>query len=272
MRLLRILIVLLSLIVCDFAYSQTILKIHKRLVLIDTDQNSGLVIGDEVAVLRRFDSGKIKHIGKVKIIKFAKGKCAGKIIAEDSKYQISIGDLVEMPNSLNENYYIDEDAQSLSSGPSDVGIDKGDSEIRFLGFYAKIVGSDNVSLEMGAIQLSYGYFVTSHLQIGFAPQLMIYQGYGGGTYTIFSAAAFFNYNLTTSSKIIPYLSGQWYQDEFDPEDDDFLEHSYLTVGIGVRNFVTEFAALNTSVTYGFSLAEEAEGGLLMIMSGLSFIF
>jgi hypothetical protein len=47
----------------------------------------------------------------------------------------------------------------------------------------------------------------------------------------------------------------------------------VNVGIGFKNFFNEYAAFNTLVSYGFSLAEEAENiGLLSIMTGLTFIF
>ena len=119
-------------------------------------------------------------------------------------------------------------------------------------------GTEQSSIESGAIQLSYGYFITSHLQIGAAPQLMIYQGFGGGTNYIFSASAFFNYNFATSSKIIPYVSGQWYQDEFAPEYGDFLDYSYINLGFGIRNFFTEFAEMLINFGYVHILGRKAE--------------
>ncbi len=167
--------------------------------------------------------------------------------------------------------FSEKSGSSNSSGPGDVGIEKGDTEIQFAGFYMKIL-SDYFKMGTAFIQFSYAKFITSRLQIGVAPQLTIAEGSGMGTQTYFSASAFCNYNLSTASKVIPYISGQWYQGDFAPEYDDFLDWSYLNVGAGVRNFFNQYAALNTSISYGFPLGSNSEGGMLVIMSGLSFIF
>ena len=92
--------------------------------------------------------------------------------------------------------------------------------------------------------------------------------------TDWSGAIFFNYNFSTASKLIPYITGQYYQYTFDiPDDMEFKDFSYVNAGIGFKNFFNEYAAFNTLVSYGFSLAEDAENvGLLSIMAGLTVIF
>ena len=146
-------------------------------------------------------------------------------------------------------------------------VEKGDSEIGFLGFYSKMADYGG----MGSVQLSYGYYVSPRFQIGLGPQLTIQEG-SDGTEAKFSASAFFTFNLTVNSTTIPYLSGQWYQIDFSPDYGDFTDYSYINIGLGVRNFFTDYAALNTSLSLGSSLSSNVEGGILMIMSGLSFIF
>jgi len=149
-------------------------------------------------------------------------------------------------------------------------IEKGDSEINFLGYYASMVGTDYDS-HFGNIQFTYGHFVTKTLQIGIGPSIS-FTTWNDKTETDLSAVAFFNVNFTTGLKSVPYITGQWYQMDFDPEDADFTDASFINVGLGLKSFFTEYLALTNSITYGFSLAEDAEGGLLMFMSGLSFFF
>jgi hypothetical protein len=150
-------------------------------------------------------------------------------------------------------------------------IEQGDSEIRFLFFYSQ-TKSDSYSDKSGSLQLSYGHFFTPRLQLGVGPRITISE-FLGDTQTDLSGSVFVNYTLTTASKTVPYLSGEWYQQDFSPEEGmELTDYTYITIGFGVRNFFTEYAALNTAISYGFSLASEAEGGLLMIMSGLSYIF
>jgi hypothetical protein len=152
-------------------------------------------------------------------------------------------------------------------------VEKGDSEIGFMGYYSTMVGTPNTSGGTGSIQLSYGYFLSPRLQIGIGPQVTFTSGIGSVSgETKFSASAFFNYNLTIKSKTVPYIFGQWYQSDFSPSSGDFTDWSFLNVGFGVRNFFTEYAALNSAISYGFSLASQSDMGLLLIMSGLSFFF
>ena len=152
-------------------------------------------------------------------------------------------------------------------------VEKGDSEIGFMGYYSTMIGTPNSSGGTGSIQFSYGYFLTPRLQIGIGPQVTFSQGFdGSGGEANFSASAFFNFNLTTRSKTVPYLFGQWYQTDFSPDTGNFTDAAFLNVGFGVRNFFTEYAAINSAISYGFAFASESDDGLLLIMSGLSFFF
>ena len=149
-------------------------------------------------------------------------------------------------------------------------VEKGDSEITFLGYISTHAGTD-ISSSFGSILFSYGYFITANFQIGVGPQLSL-SSFGGETTTHLSGSVFLNYNFSTSSKMIPYLSAQWYQIDLSPEDGDFLDFAYLNVGIGMRNLFNEYLAFNFQATYGFSLSEFTKRGLMTIKAGLSFIF
>ena len=150
-------------------------------------------------------------------------------------------------------------------------VEKGDSEIRFVFFYSYVNGDEFSTGGRGSLQVSYGYFVTPNLQIGVGPQLTLTRGFDK-TEVMFGSSAYFNYNFTTTSKTVPYLYGEFYQSDFSPEWGEFTDYSYINLGAGVRNFFTEYMALNSSITYGFSLGSMIGGGLIMIMTGLSFVF
>lgn len=150
-------------------------------------------------------------------------------------------------------------------------VEKGDSEIRFMFYYSHINGDEYSTGGSGALQVSYGYFFSPNLQIGFGPRIT-FTGSGEGTNTTISGSVYFNYNFAIASRTVPYIYGEFYQMDFSPEWGDFSDYSYVNIGFGVRNFLTEYMALNSAITYGFSLASEAEGGLFMVITGLSFIF
>ncbi len=271
MRIQKLLLCLVMLVLCDMVHAQEIIKIVKLYVLIDNlDESSGLEIGDRVPVYRARGSGHAKQVGEIQVVKFVKGKCAAKIVQQNTNNPIAIGDFINLSDGSEPETDSKSSQASLTSGPGDVGIEKGDSEIQFAAFYVLMIYKD---FKMGnsTIQLSYGRFITSRLEIGIAPQITMTM-FSDMVETQFSASAFMNYNFSTASRLIPYASAQWYQSDFSPENGDFIDYSYLTIGVGLRNFFNQYAALNTSVSYGFSLNPDREGGLLTIMSGLSFIF
>ncbi|MDZ7333044.1 MAG: hypothetical protein ONB13_01130 [candidate division KSB1 bacterium] len=268
MKFRKLFLFLFVLVMCNNVQAQQIIKIVKQYVLIkDLDESSGLSIGDHVSVYRDQGSGHPKKIGEIQIVKFVKGKCAAKIISQNTRNPIVIGDFISLSG--------DSEATTsskgpISSDPGDIGIEKGDSEIQFAAFYILMMYKD---FKMGnsTIQLSYGRFLTSRLQLGIAPQITM-SIFSDQVDTHISASAFVNYNFSSASRLIPYASAQWYQSDFSPEYGDFIDYSYINLGVGLRNFFNQYAALNTSITYGFSLNSDSNGGLLTIMSGLSFIF
>ena len=269
MRVIRKVIILVFLLSFQYTFSQEILKIVNHYVLVNLDESSGVRAGDELAIYRSSSSGQIIWIGKVVIVRFGNGKCAGKILNEVRGNHVQVGDFVRLPSEVSE-----VQTPMKTHTPSDEmgspGIEKGDVELGFMGLYTTMVGTD-ISMETGFIRINAGYQLTDQLQVGVAPQWLIYPG-GTGTYYLFSFSFFVSYSFMTTSRWIPYITGEWYQDNFYFGQSDFLEEAYLTIGGGVRNFFTEYAALNTAITYGFSLGGEEYGTVFTITSGISILF
>ncbi|MBN2417597.1 hypothetical protein JXO52_17300 [bacterium] len=155
-------------------------------------------------------------------------------------------------------------------------IESGDKEVSFLGYFSTFVGDDVEANGFGSVQISYGKYYSKYFQAGFAPTFSFATITEDGEPKVdvqISGSFFFNLNFAAASKTIPYITGRYYQYTFDiPEGGVLTDYAYVTVGGGIKSFFNEYAAFNTMVTYGFSLREEAEGGIVMIMTGLSFIF
>ncbi len=156
-------------------------------------------------------------------------------------------------------------------------IESGDKEIAFMGFFSTFVGEDVDANGYGSLQISYGKYYGRYMQLGIAPTVSFSTSQDeNGDPAIdvqFSGSLFFNLNLAAASRTIPFLTGRYYQYTFDiPEGGEFTDYSYITIGGGIKNFINEYATFNTTVTYGFSPREEATGGIVMIMTGFSFIF
>ena len=157
----------------------------------------------------------------------------------------------------------------------DEGISKGDNEITFNGFVFASVGTESKH-SFGNLFLSYGKYYTDKLLIGIAPGVSISTATtmdGTEVNTDWSGQLFANYNFSVVKKGFPYVKGSYYQQTFDiPEGDSFKDYGSLQIGLGYKSFFNEFASIDTSLNYGKSLREGAEGGSIMLMTGLSFIF
>ena len=157
----------------------------------------------------------------------------------------------------------------------DEGITKGDNEITFNGFIYSSVGTDSKNA-FGNLFLSYGKYYTDKLLIGIAPGISISTATtmdGTEVNTDWSGQVFANYNFSVVKKAFPYVKGSYYQQTFDiPDGASFKDYGSIQIGLGYKSFFNEFASLDMSLNYGKSLAEGAEGGSLMFMIGLSFIF
>jgi hypothetical protein len=83
-------------------------------------------------------------------------------------------------------------------------VEQGDSEVNSLGYYGTLVGQESASGGFGTVMFNYGYFITSHLQIGLGPQINFITSGDGKNRTKFSGTAFMNFNLSTASKTFLY--------------------------------------------------------------------
>lgn len=100
MRVRKCSLLLLVLVLSVSVYSQEITRIVKSHVLINTDESSGLKPGNKVSVWRKTPTGEEKKIGKVEIVMFKEGKCVGKIISENPRYKIGVGDYIGLPQII----------------------------------------------------------------------------------------------------------------------------------------------------------------------------
>ena len=110
--------------------------------------------------------------------------------------------------------------------PAFTQVERGDTEVSFLGYYNTIVGEDVDPNASGFLQISYGKYLTPNLLVGIAPNLRFYasedQSGDMEVSTDISGSIFFNLNFSTSSKTIPYITGQYYQFTFDiPDEAEF---------------------------------------------------
>lgn len=155
--------------------------------------------------------------------------------------------------------------------------EKGDTEIQLSATYFTTVGTD-FKFGNGFIQAKLGKYITDNLEFGVAPNISItitsttdfFTGETeSDTDVTFGGGAFFVYSfLAGDAKSVPYLGGQYFKSDFSNEDDSG------SVGFtgGIKFFVTEKAAFDFSGNYLFDLNEDTEGGFLLFVAGISFLF
>ncbi len=141
-------------------------------------------------------------------------------------------------------------------------VEKGDREIQISG---TLVSIEDVSVLM--LNGIYGYYYTEKLELGGGPTITRTSFFGYDDTNV-SLTLFGRYNLTARDKMVPYLSGQYYQYDLSPDEPlGFFDFSFIQVGGGIKYFVNEYIAYDVSGNLGFSLG----GGdtVFLLVAGIS---
>jgi hypothetical protein len=99
-----LLVLFLALIITNGALSQKIIRRTNKFVLIEIAPQSETKIGDQFDVYRNNPKYQDRKIGRIKILKFQGGKCAGEITIENEKLPIASGDFVKLYQSQTQLY------------------------------------------------------------------------------------------------------------------------------------------------------------------------
>lgn len=149
-------------------------------------------------------------------------------------------------------------------------INAGDTEISFAGMFYRTSG--DIEYTTTNVQLRLGKYLTDKLLLGIGPGMTI-ATIEGEKETTLSAEAYCIYNFSINKGIVPYAKSSYYQRTFDIEGNrKFTDYGYALVGLGARFFFNDLVAFDTSLSYGFTLLKESHDTMVMIASGLSFIF
>ncbi len=156
---------------------------------------------------------------------------------------------------------------------------RGDVEIGLQALYA---ADTEGNFGVGIIQGKLGSFFTDEIELGITPSLQIstfkttsfdFQtgrtSTSSQTTTTFGAGAFLTYSfLAKDATTVPYIGGQYYKPDFDNSDDK----GSAGINGGLKFYLTTKAAFDISGNYIISLNEDATGGMLLFVAGISFLF
>ena len=150
-------------------------------------------------------------------------------------------------------------------------IEAGDKEIGAFLTYFTTVGGDS-DFSSGYINVRFGYYVQANWLVGIAPGVTI-TTVDGDEETDFSTELFTKYNFSVQKQAIPYVKASVYQQKFDADDGaDFQDYTYIQVGAGLNVFFTEHLSLDSSINYGRNVFADDSDGMVMIFSGISYVF
>ena len=152
------------------------------------------------------------------------------------------------------------------------GISTGDMELSFNGMVFTTVGTD-YSTTYGNIFVSFGRYFTKRLLVGVAPGLTL-STQEGDINVDASLQIFSGFNFVVNKKTIPYARVSFYQSSIDfiTEGSEFLDASIIQGGLGLKMYFSDYAAWDTSLNAGYSLADSSEGVTLMFLTGITFKF
>ena len=153
----------------------------------------------------------------------------------------------------------------IMTGTAQGQVEKGDREIQANG---TLITMENMT--MINITGLYGYYYTEKLEFGGGPSITHVSISGFDGETNLSITMFGRYNFTARDKLVPYVSGQWYQFDLSPEEPmGFFDYSFLQLGGGFKYFLNEYVAYDISGNMGISVG----GGdvSFIIVAGISFI-
>ena len=152
------------------------------------------------------------------------------------------------------------------------GISTGDMELSFNGMVFTTVGTD-YSMTYGNVFVSFGRYFTKRLLVGIAPGLTLSTMEGDISADV-SLQVFSGFNFVVNKKTIPYARVSFYQSSIDfiTEGSEFLDASIVQGGLGLKMYFSDYAAWDTSINGGYSLAYNSEGVTLMLLTGITFKF
>jgi len=159
----------------------------------------------------------------------------------------------------------------------------GDKEISIFGLISQDLGGENKSTT-GNAQFGVGFFLTDRFEITVQPSLTISSGsttdfqiVRGQVVTTSSrhtdmtlgvSAKALQFFGAADAKIKPYVGGEFYIFNLESAGDS----SFAGANFGLKNYISEKAAIDFNGTYGFSLKHPGDSSNLRILIGLSYIF
>ena len=121
-------------------------------------------------------------------------------------------------------------------------------------------GDSDSETDTTSLMGSLGYFLSDHLEVNFAPMIMILDPDQGDKYTLYSYFGNLKVNFYQKGWIaVPYVGVQAGVTGYESGDDDDSSFSYGALG-GIKLFVTEDVSLNLELNYLHTTFDADDGG------------
>lgn len=166
---------------------------------------------------------------------------------------------------------------------------QGDTELQLFGFISTLyrevpeipgfLEGGSTSTTTGTAVVGLGYFLTDRLQIGASPLITISTGGGiggseGSTDVTFGLSTNVQYFFgANDAKIKPYVGYELQIQSFEsPEGGSLADNTYNSGVFGLKNYLSERAALDINAGYGFRMSGPGDGQSLNLRVGITYLF
>jgi outer membrane protein W len=166
-------------------------------------------------------------------------------------------------------------AACIAASPASAQARKGDKEIQISGNTSSVLTTNSQQTD-GQIRIGFGTFVTDRLEIGAAPIITLSKGTGDAS--SFNADAgvstFLQYAFgKQSAKTKPYVGANYIINSFKVQENrTLLDNSFVAGAVGVKNYLSERAALDLQGTFGFPARHPSASQRIGFNVGITYLF
>jgi hypothetical protein len=160
------------------------------------------------------------------------------------------------------------------ASPAAAQASKGDQEVILFGSLTTNIQKDfsggRTTSTNGNFFLNIGQYVTDALEVGGGPLISFQAVQGGGTSSDLGLNTFLRYHLGNSSaRSKPYVGAEYLVTSV---KNDVANSQYVQMLVGVKNYMSERAALDMAGAYGFLPNHAADRQVFTFRMGITVLF
>jgi hypothetical protein len=149
----------------------------------------------------------------------------------------------------------------------------GDKEILLFGNLTSTRFDGGGTSTFGLIFINVGVFLTDKFEVGGGPNISVTGGgFSGGTDATVGINGFVRQAFGSNPKVQPYVGAEISMADLNPSQGSAADLAFVSAIGGVKNFISEKAALDLKGSFGFLMKEPSLQQQFGFTVGLTFVF